>query len=292
MKFAHHIAHLFFPRQSNNHKAKILQPIGLFLITFFVVITQVVLGNQHYLSGRVLGYAANISPQEVIRLTNLKRVEAGLPPLTENRSLSEGAQAKGRNMLSLGYWAHAAPDGTQPWKFFNDVSYTYRYAGENLARDFSNPISAVNAWMASVTHRENMLSSRYKEIGVAVVEGSLEGTDTTIIVQFFGTRMGDVIPQTPVDKKTEVGAAQGAPAVNGLSLSARQESTSEFISPLSLNKKVTIFIIGFLVVLMTIDWIIVSAKRITRVSGRTFAHTAFLGMILAIVLIAKAGRIL
>src|SRR5260221_6253076 len=198
----HTLAHLFVPRQSNNHKAKLIQSSTLAIITLLIVFSQSVFGLLQSKTGQVLGYAANISPSEVERLTNVQRASNGLSPVIDNPVLDSAAYAKGRDMLAKGYWAHVAPDGTQPWAFFISAGYSYRYAGENLARDFSDANSAVNAWMASPTHRENMLSPNYKEIGIGVVEGNLAGSDTTIVVQFFGTKLGDTLPTQPVANVT------------------------------------------------------------------------------------------
>src|SRR5258708_6248618 len=192
------LAHLLLPRQSNNHKAKLIQSSTLAIITLLIVFINSAFGFLGAKTGQVLGYAANISPSEVERLTNVQRTSNGLSPVIDNPVLDSAEQAKGRNMLAKGYWAHVAPDGTQPWAFFIAAGYNYRYAGENLARDFSDANSAVNAWMASPTHRENVLSPNYKEIGIGVVEGNLAGADTTIIVQFFGTKLGETIPDAPV----------------------------------------------------------------------------------------------
>src|SRR5260221_204049 len=192
------LAHLLIPRPSNNHKAKLIQSSTLAIITLLVIFSQSVFGLVGGKTGQVLGYAANISPSEVERLTNVQRASNGLAPVTDNPVLDSGALAKGRDMLAKGYWAHVAPDGTQPWAFFISAGYSYRYAGENLARDFSDANSAVNAWMASPTHRANMLSANYKEIGIGVVEGNLAGVDTTIIVQFFGTKLGDTVSAAPI----------------------------------------------------------------------------------------------
>lgn len=198
MKFAHKIAHLFFPRESNNQKAKILHTSSLGVLALLLAAFQLLLTFLPKVGPRVLGYAANIPASEVISLTNEKRVQNGLSQLSENKTLDDAALAKGLDMLNKGYWAHVAPDGTTPWQFFTNFGYSYRYAGENLARDFSNASSAVDAWMNSPSHRENLLSPNYQDIGVAVVEGKLAGVDTTIIVQFFGTKYGNVIPTVPV----------------------------------------------------------------------------------------------
>jgi len=50
--------------------------------------------------------------------------------------------------------------------------------------------------------------------------------------------------------------------------------------------------IGMLLIVLVVDGFVVANKKITRIGGRTFAHLAFLGMILAIILIAQAGEIL
>jgi len=277
---------------------------------------------------RVLGYAANISVDEVFRLTNQKRQEAGLPPLKLDSVLSQAAKNKGEDMLAKDYWAHVSPDGVEPWKFFLGAGYKYRYAGENLARDFSNAASAVDAWMASPSHRENMLSPKYEEIGIAVVEGDLAGVDTTLIVQFFGTRMAGTSQVSPVAKKEEQRPSVAsvkvqeekplpvptqaplseptplafAPSQNSLVLksgSALGENVSRtppprafLISPFNLVRDLSFFFLIILFIVFLVDAILVSRKNITRVSGRSFAHISFIGMILAIAFILKAGKIL
>src|SRR5260221_9241038 len=191
------LAHLFLPRASNHHKAKILHPSSLLVLAFLVGIFQFTLHAAPITHPAVLGYAAQISTNDVIKFTNEKRAEAGLTSVTFNQALTDAALEKGHYMIDHDFWAHVAPDGTEPWFFFQKHGYKYRYAGENLARDFSGAQSAVDAWMASPSHRENMLSPKYKDIGVAVVEGDLSGSDTTIVVQLFGTLLADT-PSVPI----------------------------------------------------------------------------------------------
>jgi hypothetical protein len=53
--------------------------------------------------------------------------------------------------------------------------------------------------MGSPSHRENLLSDKYTNIGVAVVDGTLQGVETRLVVQMFGTPtpapIAQVIPQ-------------------------------------------------------------------------------------------------
>lgn len=298
------LIHLFIPRSSNNHKAKVLHSSSLIIIASLFVIFQGLINLLPRFGPNILGFAAQISPEEVVRLTNQKRSEAGLSALTFNQTLASAAYTKGRDMIDRDYWAHVAPDGTQPWKFFSDFGYRYRYAGENLARDFSNPSSAVDAWMNSPTHRENILNPKYKEIGIGVTEGDLAGVDTTIIVQFFGATYADQTPQkvAEVPKKEVAQVLQietpkptiiptTVPQVQAV-VSKPQTNQQILISPFSTTRFASIAVVSLLLVVFVLDAFLVSKRRITRIAGRSFAHVAFLGMILVIVLILKSGKIL
>jgi uncharacterized protein YkwD len=314
MKFVKLLTHLFIPHESNNQKAKILHSGSLALIAVFLIVFQLVLSYAHTAFPSVLGYAANISPGEVVRLTNAQRAASGLAPLTENSKLDSAALAKGNDMLAKGYWAHFAPDGTSPWSFFLTFGYRYRYAGENLARDFSDPSSAVNAWMNSPTHKDNILNPKYKEIGIGVVEGSLSGVDTTIIVQFFGAPAGGepaisevkakdvsavassskpvIKKATPAPTTVVVATFSPTPTASPSPSPTSANAATSFISPFQTTKGISLGVTGLLLLVLSIDLIVVRRKRIARIGGRTLAHLAFLGMILAVILILKAGQII
>lgn len=329
--------HYFLPQYSNNQKAKLLHISSIGVIALLLLIYQLLLQAVPISGLKILGYASQISPTEVVRLTNDRRSAAGLGSLELNSTLSDAARAKGEDMLAKDYWAHIAPDGTEPWKFFLDSGYVYRYAGENLARDFMNPSSAIDAWMSSSSHKENMLSPKYREIGIAVVEGDLGGVDTTIIVQLFGTRAGEVAPQVAIAEEESSAIAVTIPEIENESATPVpvQESintpapvsTEEFIavlasptpagqqalvaglpeyteesvepdvtkvlvSPFNTTKGVSVSVVVLLLVVLVLDGLFVSRRRIARIGGRTFAHLAFLGMILAVAILLQSGEIL
>ena len=325
------LIHLFLPHESNNQKAKILHSSSLSVLAITLVVFQFLLSNLSHIAPQVLGYAANIKPSEVIRLTNEKRAQAGLAPLAENSKLSEAARAKGNDMLAKGYWAHFAPDGTSPWSFFLSFGYKYRYAGENLARDFSSDHLAVEAWMASPTHKENILNANYKDIGIGVVEGSLSGADTTIIVQFFGspltstpslaqvsaTPVATVAPvvagnnaqlltqnlpipvstpeETPVPDETPEPTPEATVTPIETLVTTQSDQTpkvSSFVSPFQSTKGISLIVVAVLLIVLLIDVIVVRYKKIARVGGRTIAHIGFFGMIFAVIIILKAGKII
>lgn len=303
------LLHYVSPRESNNYKARLLHAPYLFLLAIGLVIVQFTFAHTPQVTlpqGDVLGYASQISLPEVIRLTNVKRAESGLSPVTENALLDQAARAKGADMLAKGYWAHVAPDGTEPWDFFKGVNYKYRYAGENLARDFSSASGAVEGWMASPSHRENMLSPKYKDIGVAVVEGSLNGRDATIVVQLFGTLATEpaIVPvaaakntdtvakPAPVAPVATVKPQAVEPKIAGDSTLSSDTTTSKTAYVFDVSKVISLSVIILLSIIFVVDAIIISRRNIYRHGGRRLAHITFLGIVIVVLVIAKAGQIL
>ncbi len=131
-------------------------------------------------------------------LTNADRAELGLAPLTVSPVLTAAAQAKADDMVAKGYFSHTSPDGVDPWHWFETAGYQFRYAGENLAVDFSDSADVNAAWMASPSHRENILDPHYTEVGIALAQGMYQGRLTTFVVQEFGA------PGTRADEGTAV----------------------------------------------------------------------------------------
>ena len=196
--------HLLIPRESNNHRPKILHHQSLIIVIAFFFFAQIFLSviKQNYQS--VLGNSTDISPQVMLSLTNRERVTRGLKELTFSEKLSNAAYLKGQNMFELNYWAHNAPDGTTPWFFVRQAGYSYIYAGENLARGFSTSSDIVSAWMASPSHRDNMLSQNYKDVGFAVLEGNLLNEQTTLVVEMFGSTKVMPVVQDNTSKNKQV----------------------------------------------------------------------------------------
>lgn len=133
-----------------------------------------------------MGDNTNVTPEGLLQTTNQARKHDGDTPLTLNASLSKAAFLKAKDMFAKQYWAHNAPDGTQPWKWLGDVNYNYSEAGENLARGFHNDSTLVDAWLQSPSHRANVLKPTYTDVGFAVVDGTLDGKPTSLVVALYG----------------------------------------------------------------------------------------------------------
>ncbi len=294
---------LFIPRKDNNYRAGILDlPFLAFLVVLFLS-SQASLRIIALVQPGVLGYASDITPGKIVELTNQERAAAGLPALTLNNSLSQGAGLKANDMFAFDYWAHESPTGRQPWEFFREAGYDYRVAGENLARDFMNAEEVVSAWMKSPSHKDNILNPKYQEIGVAAVNGTLGGIKTTLVVQFFGTPSQAVAAKLPepetlnpvvVDNSEIAGEVpETSPlipvqAAEGAVVREPEPSSQKLINPVGVTQKMSTFVVGIVTGALLLDGYLYLRKKVYRSTGRTTAHVGF--MVLVIVLVLLGGR--
>lgn len=282
----HSLLHLFTPRRTNNHRPKIFHPKSLVVLAAVVVGLNSGIRPLAGFSGGVLGYASDIQITQVFDGINQQRIENGLPGLKLNDKLSEAARRKASDMFASNYWAHTNPtNGREPWYFFDAVGYDYRYAGENLARDFSTTGPMVKAWMNSQTHKDNIVSTRYQETGIAVVNGVLNGVETTLVVQLFGTNK-QIAAAVPQITKTGVQAEAVRAEVPGV-----LSGNASLVSPFDLSKSLALATLGLLVVVLMVDSVVIWRKRIPRLVGHNLAHLVFLICLIGIVSIMTRGVI-
>ena len=277
---AHAVLTLFAPHPHNNHKAKILWTRSLAILLGVFIMGRSLIDIFSGLRPGVLGFASQISPIKVIELTNKERTLAGLSELKLNRELTEAATAKATDMFAHNYWAHVSPTGVEPWYFVTNAGYKYQHAGENLARDFSNPTDVVNAWMASPTHKANILDKRYQDIGIAVMDGYINGVETTLVVQMFGTTARSA---------TQIAAAN---VVNTAVASENKIYPSTGISPFDASKSWSLAFVILIIFALSLDWLFVWRNNIVRVSGKTWAHLTFFVALTTILIIIRQGFIL
>ncbi len=192
MRLTYHLKAWLLPHKHNDHRPHLLRGHGL---AVFLVAVLLVQGATYYSrplgvraadGGRVLAYATDITPVDLFTYTNQERVAAGLAPLKLNAKLNQSALLKAQNMFTENYWAHMSrrvpgrnPECWDPWHWFKLAGYNYKFAGENLAKDFDTSSGAVAGWMASPGHRANILNANYTDVGFAVVNGTLASDKTT-----------------------------------------------------------------------------------------------------------------
>lgn len=322
--------HHFFPHvheDGQQHHPHLVSVVSLFLyLQLFLIFT----GGIYVIkiaAPAILGQAS-FGPDAIISLTNAKRAENGLPALSYNAQLASAAGAKGSNMLAENYWAHNAPSGKTPWTFITGAGYRYLYAGENLARDFSDAGAVVDAWMNSPSHRSNLLDKNFSEIGVSVNWGSLTGREGTLVVQMFGARVFQAQAQaapTAASAPDESPKAVASPASAGaktskpkptatpeaspqpspspspeatpVAVAQAQVPSDQQVSVLASNKfaisKFASMILVALVFLIFLVEVVVSAKREhLTLRSSVIAHLLILGFVLFALWYALGGAIL
>lgn len=291
--------HYFTPHHTNNFKPRLLQ-VELFIVYLLILSAvgfSLKFGNQ--LNKNILGFATDIRVTQLVQLTNEKRTQNGAPLLRLDETLSQAAARKAADMFAQDYWAHTAPDGKTPWDFINGVGYVYSVAGENLAKNFEDSEGVVTAWMNSPSHRENLLRSTYEDVGFAIVNGTLGGEETTLVVQMFGKRAAGVPRADKKDTTPQLKPAQAAPArVDVGNVSGANEQTdpsvvqTPFINIGAISKQVTFFFIALLLLTLVVDAVYIWRHKIVRIGGKTIAHILFLITLTGIVGMLSLGSIL
>ncbi len=100
---------------------------------------------------------------DLLILHNNERANRGLPPLAINPLLSQAAHKHAEWMDDHNRLSHTG----FPRRLI-DAGYVYSNCGENIAWNYTDEESCMQAWMGSSGHRRNVLG-RFTEIGFAHV---------------------------------------------------------------------------------------------------------------------------
>lgn len=119
-----------------------------------------------------LSLTANAYADSLTGAVNQQRAIYGIRPVVEVWKLNSTAQRRACDLYKSGQWSHY---GWQRYIY----GIGYWWVGENIARDY-NESGAMGAFMASPTHRANILDKRFTQIGI--------GRCGNIIVQHFGAK--------------------------------------------------------------------------------------------------------
>lgn len=186
-RLTHHAKRIFVPHKGNDYRPHLIRWRGLTVVLAVALLLQVTYGFVTTGTFQVLGRQSDITIGELLDETNKQRQSAGLSELSLSNALDKAAYLKAQDMFANNYWAHTSPSGVSPWKWLGDVDYNYSTAGENLAKNYPTSEATVDAWMASPTHKANVLSDKYTDVGFAIVDGTLTGEPTTLVVAYYGT---------------------------------------------------------------------------------------------------------
>jgi len=260
-----YLRHYFVPGAHNAYRPRILhRPILIFFLA-------IILATEGFLVSNLVArqsdeqFLAAVVPAEIISLTNDQRKLNSDNALTEDTLLDQAAQAKAQDMAAKDYFSHVGPDGKTPWQWISEVGYQYQYAGENLAVRFVDSEDVVQAWMASPTHRANIVKPVYTEIGVGVALGTYQGQPATYVVQYFGTPKNAnpaAVRTAPQAPPHSVPGVSGNPQVQGAETSApapvppqnsfMQSVIRQLVRAFSEPQQLANIIIGFVAILLVL----------------------------------------
>jgi len=300
------IYHWFVPNKKNKFHPLALRATGLIIFLAIFLAIPIIYNFTTAKQFRVLGYATNVTVSDLYSLSNQERVNNGLTPLNSNKALDSAALAKANDMMTDSYWAHIAPDGTTPWFFITNAGYSYSIAGENLAKGFNTSSGVVAGWMASPTHRDNVLNSAYKDVGYAVVNGRLSGSETTLVVAMYGLQSetsvvaaANTTPTTAIKQDQGVQAAitktsdNNGGAVEGVASSLPVKTYNSF----NWGQKASILLVSTLILLFAMKHTLIwrEQKRGLRhiwLRAHPIGQIAILTAVLIVTLISSTGVIL
>ncbi|HXG84911.1 MAG TPA: CAP domain-containing protein [Pyrinomonadaceae bacterium] len=110
--------------------------------------------------------------RRVFDLINRRRTEAGLHLLLWNDNVARVARLHSANMANFDFFSHTGIDGKKVNNRADSLGVRKWHAiGENIAynRGFKSPLeSAVQSWMNSPGHRDNLLKNDWQESGIGV----------------------------------------------------------------------------------------------------------------------------
>lgn len=103
---------------------------------------------------------------EVYEITNNYRSLVGVSSLTLDSSLVEAASIRVKELSDS--FSHTRPNGSSCFTVLSELGISYGTAGENIAAGYSSPQSVMEGWRSSSGHYQNIISSKFKKIGIGV----------------------------------------------------------------------------------------------------------------------------
>ena|GEM_PF-871154 len=126
----------------------------------------------------------------VLTLVNKERKAKGLAPLVMNQQLLDAAMLRAAENAVC--FSHTRPNGS------TCITASDLMVAENIAIGQANAAEAMQSWMDSQGHRENILTAEYTTIGI----GCFKNNGATAWVQCFGIGKDTASCKQPANKKS------------------------------------------------------------------------------------------
>src|SRR3954453_19641959 len=118
--------------------------------------------------------------RSLVTAINSARASAGVPPLRATGALSTAASWQSQVLAQGGYLDPPSPHGSTLIDRLTRARWHGSTAGEDLAVA-PTPSDAVEMWMQSPGHRENLLSPQFSTVGVGMARGAWSGRSALFV---------------------------------------------------------------------------------------------------------------
>ncbi len=113
---------------------------------------------------------------------NQARLDNGLAPYGWSSLLAAAAQRHADDLAAHGLASHTGSDGSTPAQRILEAGYVAwgngKVVGENFWTGFGSPEEVLEWFLSDPPHRANILSERYREIGIGFARDSEVGSIT------------------------------------------------------------------------------------------------------------------
>jgi uncharacterized protein YkwD len=106
---------------------------------------------------------------EILARVNQERQRRGRSLLKRDPAVAAVARAYSQLMCDRGFLSHTGPDGSTPQSRMVAGGVFFLGVGENLLAGATTPAGAMQSWMQSAPHRDNILLSAWTHLGVGYV---------------------------------------------------------------------------------------------------------------------------
>lgn len=104
---------------------------------------------------------------EVLRLVNIERANAGAAPLVLDEALCNAANMRAIEMDCTGVFGHKRPNDHSCFEVYDICNVEWQSAcGENIAAGQATPEDVMKSWLSSAGHKANILSPEYTKMGL------------------------------------------------------------------------------------------------------------------------------
>ena len=145
-------------------------------------------------SARVPYYAMSFSPSEeecagearmLLHLVNAARAAYGIRPMIWDPAAAEAALLHAKDMTLGNYFGHESADGRSAGDRLRNAGIPWSACGENIANGYWGAMEVHAGWMASASHRSNLLKEEYTRFGAGI---AFSGKNVNSVEDFYAMR--------------------------------------------------------------------------------------------------------